>query len=163
MISVRRLRIGEGELYKQIRLASLQESPYAFSSTYASALKRSPESWSEQADNSAGGPDRATFIAFSGDSPIGLAALYRDKEGADTGEVLQVWVSPEYRGKGVAVSIMDALFRWARENGFRRVKAGINPGNIRAVRFYLKYGFRIVSGGGHLVYFPSKSPHFHQR
>ena len=146
MLSVRRLRIGEGLLYKKIRLTSLQDAPFAFTTTYASALSRSPESWSEQADHSAGGPDRATFIAFSGETPVGLAALYRDKEGADTGEVLQVWVSPEQRGKGVAAAIMDALLRWAGENGFHRVRAGINPGNIRAVRFYQKYGFRFVSG-----------------
>ena len=145
MISVRRLQFGEAELYKQIRLASLQESPFAFTTTYESASKRSPQSWSEQADHSAAGADRATFIAFSGETPVGLAALYRDKEGADTGEVLQVWVSPKQRGTGLAVSIMDSLFRWARENGFRRIRAGINPGNIRAVRFYQKYGFRFVS------------------
>ena len=144
MISVRRIQIGEGELFKQMRLISLRESPSAFMSTYKSALRRSPESWSEQADNTAEGPDRATFIAFSGNSPIGIAALYRDNVRRDTGEVLQVWVSPEHRGKGVAVSIMDAVFRWARDNGFRKVLATITEGNARALRFYQKYGFRLV-------------------
>jgi len=144
MISVRRIQIGEGELFKQMRLTSLHESPSAFASTYESALNRSSESWSEQADNSTGESDRATFIAFSGDSPIGIAALYRDKETIDTGEVLQVWVSPEHRGKGVAVTMMDAVFCWARENGFRRVLATITQGNVRALRFYQKYGFRIA-------------------
>ena len=144
MISVRRIQIGEGELFKQMRLTSLRESPSAFASTYESALNRSSESWSEQADNSAGGSDRATFIAFSGDSPIGIVALYRDKDRIDTGEVLQVWVSPEHRGKGVAAYLMDAVFCWARENGFRRVLATITQGNIKALKFYQKYGFRLV-------------------
>ena len=144
MISVRRIQIGEGELFKQMRLTSLRESPSAFGSTYESALNRSSESWNEQADNSAGGSDRATFFAFSNDSPIGIAALYRDKERIDTGEVLQVWVSPEHRGKGVAVYMMDAVFRWARENGFRRVLATITQGNARALRFYQKCGFRLA-------------------
>jgi hypothetical protein len=75
MISVRRIQIGEGDLFKRIRLASLRESPSAFASTYESALNRSSESWSEQADSTAQGSDRSTFIAFSGDSPIGIAAL----------------------------------------------------------------------------------------
>jgi len=143
-ISVRRLQPGEWELFKQIRLVALQDSPFAFTTTYESALKRSPESWREQADASAQGSDRATFIAFSGDTPIGIMALYRDQEKNDTGELIQVWVSPEHRGKGAADSLMETVFSWAGENGFRWVLAGINPGNDRALKFYLKYGFRPV-------------------
>jgi len=37
MISVRPLQIDEGELFKQMRLASLRESPSAFASTYKAA------------------------------------------------------------------------------------------------------------------------------
>ena len=108
MITVRRIQIGEGEgeLFQRMRLTSLDESPSAFASTYESALNRSDENWGEQADSTARGSDRATFIAFSGDSPLGIAALYRDMERMDVGEVLQVWVAPEYRSKGVAADIM---------------------------------------------------------
>ena len=146
MISIRRIRIGEGELFKQIRLSSLRESPYAFASTYESALNRSFESWSEQADSTAQGSDRSTFIAFAGNAPIGIAALYRDPERMDVGEVLQVWVCPEYRSKGVAIGVMDAIFQWAGENGFRTVLSSVKKGNERALRFYQKYGFKLADG-----------------
>jgi GNAT superfamily N-acetyltransferase len=146
MILVRRIKIGEGELFKRMRLTSLHESPSAFASTYESALNRSHESWCEQADGTAQGSDRATFIAFSGDLPIGIAALYRDKERMDVGEVLQVWVAPEYRSKGVALNIMDTAFQWAGENGFRTILATITKGNMRALRFYRKYGFHLADG-----------------
>jgi ribosomal protein S18 acetylase RimI-like enzyme len=146
MILVRRIQIGEGDLLKRIRLTSLRESPAAFVSTYESALNRTSESWSQQADSTAQGSDRATFIAFSGDSPIGIAALYRDKGTIDMGEVFQVWVSPEYRSKGVAADIMDTVFRWAGENGFRAIRATISKGNERALRFYRKYGFNVLDG-----------------
>jgi len=56
-----------------MRLASLYESAFAFASTYEAALRRSPESWSEQAGSTAQGSDQSTFIAFSDDSPIGIA------------------------------------------------------------------------------------------
>ena len=146
MIFVRRIQIGEGDLFKRIRLTSLRESPAAFVSTYESALNRTSDSWSQQADSTAQGSDCATFIAFSGESPIGIAALYRDKEIIDIGEVFQVWVSPEYRSKGVAVDIMDAVFRWAGENRFRAIRAIITKGNERALRFYRKYGFNVLDG-----------------
>jgi ribosomal protein S18 acetylase RimI-like enzyme len=54
---------------------------------------------------------------------------------------LQVWVSPEHRGQGVALDLVDAVFRWAEENGFRMVVATVAKGNARALRFYRKVGF----------------------
>jgi RimJ/RimL family protein N-acetyltransferase len=142
MISVRRIQTGEGELFKRMRLTALRESPFAFASTYEAALRRNPESWSEQANSTAQGSDRSTFVAFSDASPIGIAALYRIEEENDVGELLQMWVSPEYRGKGVARDVMDAVFQWASANGFRSVVATIAKGNVRALRFYQKYGFK---------------------
>jgi ribosomal protein S18 acetylase RimI-like enzyme len=149
--AVRRIRTGESELFKQMRLASLRESPFAFGSTYESAVQRRPESWAEQADGTARGSDRSTFIAFCGEAPTGIAALYRIGEGSDVGELLQVWVSPEHRSQGVAVDLMDAVFQWAGENGFRTVVACVRQENARALRFYQEYGFapaNSASGGG---------------
>jgi GNAT superfamily N-acetyltransferase len=144
MIAIRRIRIGEVELFKQLRLESLRDAPYAFSSTYESALRRSAESWREQADSTAQGPNRATFIAFSDDAPIGIAAVYRLSDQPDVGEVLQVWVAPEYRGTGVARDLMDVVFEWAGNNIFRAIVARIANGNTRAVRFYRRYGFALT-------------------
>ena len=141
MITIRRIQAGETDLYKQIRLAALKEAPYAFSSTYESALERSDESWQEQVESSALGSDRATFLAFSDDVPVGIAALYRDRENADTGELLQVWVRPEFRGTTLIWDLMDEIFQWAAENNFREVIAGVAKENTRALRFYAKYGF----------------------
>lgn len=64
----------------------------------------------------------------------------------EVGELLQVWVCPEYRSKGVAIEIIDTIFRWAGENGFRTVLASISKGNQGALRFFRKYGFTVVGG-----------------
>jgi RimJ/RimL family protein N-acetyltransferase len=158
LITIRRIQVGEAELFKQIRLRSLQDAPYAFPSTYENALQRSAESWHEQAEPTAEGTDRATFIAFSGDLPIGMAALYHREDKADTGELLQVWVDPEHRGTGVASDVMDFIFKWAGASNLRRIIAGVTKGNARALKFYTKYGFSVVeeaspneSGGVYLV------------
>jgi GNAT superfamily N-acetyltransferase len=142
MTTLRRIGIGEGPLFRKMRLASLRESPSAFTSTYESALLRSAESWSEQANSTAEGADRATVLAYCGDRPIGIAALYRVEEGSGVGVLLQMWVAPDQRRLGVASALLDALFDWAKENGFREVIARVAPGNERALRLYHKYGFR---------------------
>jgi ribosomal protein S18 acetylase RimI-like enzyme len=75
---------------------------------------------------------------------VGIAALYRREEDAQAGELLQVWVSPEYRGARLAWDLMDAIFQWAGENHFHSIIAGVTKANARAVSFYTRYGFSML-------------------
>jgi RimJ/RimL family protein N-acetyltransferase len=147
MHSIRRLNLGEASLYREIRLRALQESPDAFTTTYESALKRDYGSWVAQADGSAQGSDRATFIVFA-DQPIGLAGLYRDPDLPVRGELIQVWVAADHRGSSVAAELLDRIFEWASHNNFHLVRAQVTPANSRAFRFYEKYGFQAVGSDG---------------
>ena len=152
LVTIRRIQKGESDLFKRIRLKALKDAPYAFPSTYDSAIQRSAESWQEQSDCTALGSDRATFIAFSVDMPIGMAALYRLEDKVDSGELLQVWVSPEYRGTKVIWDLMDTIFEWAGENDFRNVIAGVTKANASALKFYIKYGFSMLEETSEGVY-----------
>ncbi len=142
MISVRRIRSGEAGLFKKLRLQALQDSPEAFGSSYEETAQRSAESWVDQVDASAQGSDRATFIAFQDNLPVGLAALYRMDAEPTMGELLQVWVSPELRGQGIAVMLVNSVFEWAAEMNFQVIVAGIMSGNDHAIKFYEDYGFQ---------------------
>ncbi len=141
MVTIRRIQVGEAALFKQMRLASLRDAPYAFSATFESAIRRSAKSWQEQADSTGQGTDRATFLAFSGELPVGISALYRLEGQVDVGELLQVWVAPDYRGSRVAWDLLDAIFTWAKVNNFNKVIATVADGNHRALKFYSRYGF----------------------
>lgn len=139
MKTIRRLRIGEGALYRSVRLESLSDSPKAFSTKYEEALARSEDSWNAQADSTASGSDRATFV-FIDEEPCGLGAVYRDDESA-VGELIQMWISPEHRGGSAAKDLLNKIFKWAAMNGFLRIKAEVEKDNGRAIRFYQKFGF----------------------
>ena len=141
--TIRRLNTGEAELYRAVRLESLRESPKAFATTYESALQRDDDSWRAQADASASGSDRATFVVIA-EQPVGLGAIYRDPDRPQEGELIQVWVSPEGRGGKVAADLLNALFQWAASNGFETIRAEVTPDNSRALRFYEKCGFTRV-------------------
>ncbi len=144
-MEIRRIKTGESDLYKQVRLASLKDSPEAFSSTYESALQRSERSWVDQADGSAVGENRATFFALRNEIPVGLAALYRDADSFRIGELLQVWIAFECRGSDLAVQLMECVFEWGKSNGFDSVRAVVSENNLRAQKFYMKYGFVVCS------------------
>lgn len=143
MISVRRIRPGEAELFRTLRLASLKESPSAFSSTYESAVERTWENWREQADGTAAGTERCTMVAFSEGSAVGLMAVYRDQAEPEEAELHQVWVRPESRGGAAGSALLDAVLDWCGANGILRVLAQVTPGNDRALRFYTKRGFEV--------------------
>jgi len=140
MITTRRIRPGEVQLFKSLRLRALQDAPYAFSSTYEAALQRTDQSWQEQAERTARGADRATFFAFMGDEAIGMAALYRLEDQAQVGELLQVWVAPGQRGGQTAKCLIDGVFAWAAANHFFKIVAVVHRENHRAIQFYLRYG-----------------------
>lgn len=142
MLHARRIQTGESDLYRALRLRALSDAPGAFTTTHTQAAARSTESWREQTDSTAQGTERATFFVFVDDNPVGLAALYRHTEQPDTGELLQVWVAPEHRGRGAADTLLDALFRWGTdEAGFLRVLAEVKANNVRALGFYRRFGF----------------------
>lgn len=141
MVTVRRIRLGEGPLYRRLRLTALADAPDAFATTLASARARSPASWHEQADSTAAGSERITLLALLDDEPVGMAALYRDEEDPRVGEVIQFWVAAAHRGGTVSRPLMDRLLSWAAEQGIERLRAWVNRDNARAVRFYCDYGF----------------------
>ncbi len=145
MISVRRLRLGEGDLYKRLRVAALSESPEAFGTTLAEANARSEESWQQQADNSARGHDRATLIAIANEEPVGMAALYRDSQDQSLGELIQVWVDPAYRGGDSAKKLITEILIWAKRNNFMQVTAWVVKENQRMLRFLEKCGFELTN------------------
>lgn len=142
MTVTRRLNPGEGQLYRAVRLEALRESPESFSSRYEDAIARSDQSWTDQADSSATGSNRATFVTLD-DQPVGLAALYRDENDTDVGELIQMWVAPDVRGGPVAADLLLEVFRWANSNCFAFVKAEVMKSNARALRFYEKFGFSV--------------------
>jgi ribosomal protein S18 acetylase RimI-like enzyme len=47
---------------------------------------------------------------------------------------------------------MDEIFKWAGENNFRKVRAGVTKGNVRALAFYVKYGFSMMEESSKGVY-----------
>lgn len=142
MLYARRIQSSESDLYRAIRLRALSDAPGAFTTTHAQASTRSAESWHEQTDSTARGAERAMFFVLVDNTPVGLAALYCHPEQPDTGELLQVWVAPEHRGRGAADALLDALFRWGiDEAGFLRILAEVKANNTRALGFYRRYGF----------------------
>jgi ribosomal protein S18 acetylase RimI-like enzyme len=56
-------------------------------------------------------------------------------------EIQQLYVAPAVRGQGVAVTLMQWMLEEAKARGAGEVFLSVYTDNIRAQRFYARYGF----------------------
>jgi ribosomal protein S18 acetylase RimI-like enzyme len=139
-IQLRRISIDEWHLFRELRLLALEEAAYAFSSKLAD--------WQGVGDTE----DR--WRGRVGDVPLNIIAEYRGvRAGMVSGtapmdgavELKSLWVAPFARGHGVGDALVQAVVRWAREQGVVRVDLEVFVGNERAEALYRRNGF--VEGG----------------
>ena len=141
MITCRRATKDDFNLFKEIRLKSLRDSPDAFGSTYETNLIRDDECWIDQLASTTSGPFRNTHFAFEMDKCIGIAALYR-QEDTDSGDIIMMWGEPDHRGSDAAKMLVESLLAWAKNSGFDLIGLSVTDTNARAIQFYANCGFR---------------------
>jgi GNAT superfamily N-acetyltransferase len=134
-VSVRPLVPDEWQTLRDLRLAALLDAPYAFASSYESALTRTEQEWRAW-------PARgAVFGAFVGGEPVGMVGAAPVATDPSTVHLIAMWVAPAARGTGVAENLIDAVLAWAESRGCRSVSLEVATGNDRAAAVYLRNGF----------------------
>jgi GNAT superfamily N-acetyltransferase len=136
-VTVRQATSDDWQTVRDIRLAALQEAPYAFGSTYARERDFNEETWRGRLSN----PDGPTFLAFDGDDAVGIDGVYT--EGGDR-ILVAMWVAPSARRAGVGEALTNAVCEWVRAQGDRRVYLGVAEDNEPARRLYERLGFRMT-------------------
>jgi len=122
------------QVWRDVRLASLRDSPQAFSGTLEGAVGRDETGWRE------GLAGRTQFVAMFADDVVGTAGGMADPGGA-FGELVSMWVAPPWRGKGVGARLIEEVAGWAASVGFHELRLWVVEGNQVAERSYTKAGF----------------------
>jgi len=90
-------------------------------------------------------PDGLFLIAFDGDQCAGYARMRRsqnpDGVSGSAIEIERLYAVSDYIGRQVGRTLMDACLAYAREHKFQTVWLGVWEKNLRAIKFYEKYGF----------------------
>jgi GNAT superfamily N-acetyltransferase len=152
---VRRIRPGDGQLLRSLRLRALSDAPEAFGQTVEDAAARPPDEWDAAARAAAEGERRAWLVAEDdGGRSIGLVLGRRRPP--DTLMVFSMWVDPTVRRGGVGRALVDAISEWGASWGARRLVLWVYAGNEPAIRFYRSLGLEVepegddaVSGAGY--------------
>lgn len=130
---MRRLGPDEWRIYRGVRLRALREAPTAFGSTLARERGLAEADWRARLEA------RAQFVAIAGSRTVGTAAGIQAEPGA--AELVSMWVSPRFRGTGVANLLVLAVLNWARAEGFGSVHLWVAAENRAAERLYARHRF----------------------
>ena len=142
MIEVRRIRGGEWERLRDIRLEALADSPSAFATTLAEAEAYPSSLWQERAVAGAEGHDQITVLAVSGERTIGMTvALGRPHRVLDVVPIVSVFVSPSHRREGIAVRMLNLAEEWAGDRSASHTSLWVEERNSEARGFYESIGY----------------------
>jgi RimJ/RimL family protein N-acetyltransferase len=137
--------------WRDMRLASLIDTPRAFWVQYAEAAERTDEEWRERAATT--GP---TWLALDDGRPVGTVGLWHapDQPAAEV-YLVGMWVATVARGTGVASRLVGTALGAATASGYRRVVLDVAHENARARAFYARMGFRETGAVGRMPWDPS--------
>ena len=125
---------GDWQVYRDIRLRMLRETPDAYASSYAVEAAFPESRWRQRLENP------MLFLASDQRAEVvGTATGVPRPDG--TVEVVAMYVAPEARGQGCASQLLDAVAAGARKGGARRLTLLVTAGNHAATRCYTRYGF----------------------
>ncbi|MDF2144574.1 N-acetyltransferase [Knoellia sp. p5-6-4] len=133
-------RVGESNwrTYRDVRLASLLDTPSAFSSTYAGESAFTDERWLARVHSGS-----STWLAMWGDLPVGTATSFRFPEQGEAETCLVgMWVAGHARGRGVGEALVGHVIADARSRGLARVTLDVAEANHPARDLYERMGFR---------------------
>jgi ribosomal protein S18 acetylase RimI-like enzyme len=87
------------------------------------------------------GDGAGVWLARLEEKVIGCIALRAMPQFTDSGEVKRLYVKPEYRGRGIAVALHDALETYARNFGYQWLYLDTADNMRSAIRFYEQQGY----------------------
>ena len=117
-----------------MRLAALQEAPYAFGSTYAREAEAPEKRWRR------GLRARTRFVAEIAGEVAGTVSG-GDSTTTGSAAMTAMWVDPRFRQRGIGDLLVKTIVEWASRAGYTQMFLWVADGNAAAERLYARNGF----------------------
>lgn len=118
--------------FREVRLASLRDTPAAFGARHADWVDATEERWRSRLTEVP-----FTVVARSGTRPVGVVS---GTESGEAVELISMWVEAAQRGTGLAGRLIAQVVAWAAAGG-RRTCLMVRDDNLGAIRAYTRAGF----------------------
>lgn len=140
-VHIRRLGAADVDRFKAMRVDAATESPASVKPTPEEEFERSIDEFQKKL-----AWDTHNFIlgAFDGDQLVGIAGLRRDrgKKIHHTAILWGIYVTPSYRARGIAKSLVKAILDIAAGIAeITQIKLSVHTRNAPARRLYTLIGF----------------------
>ena len=135
--------------YRELRLSSLKESPFAFSDSYEDQANKTLADFQLEIIKTGNPIESFTLGAFSESRLIGFVKFKRDQrtKARHRASLYSLYVEPKYRGQGIAKRLILELFRRIEPlNEIEQLQLStiLSKNNLRA--FYQSFGFQKLGG-----------------
>lgn len=152
-IAIRRLSVADAESYRAFRLAALEHTPTAFTSSHAEESSKPLSATVARLAAAQHGPG-VLLGAFTGAWELvgtaGLSVPAREQE-RHKGTLFGMAVAPEASGRGIGRSLVQQILRVAADDQLRQVILTVSDGNTAAIRLYASCGFTVWGREPHAV------------
>ncbi|MFO8671962.1 GNAT family N-acetyltransferase [Legionella pneumophila serogroup 1] len=137
-MKIRQLLDTDWEVWKNIRLEALNNSPESYASSYEEELQ-----WTN-ADFQSGLSQGYVLGAFVDELLVSCAGFYilNSLKTKHRGVLWGIYTRTEYRGKGIATAVVQTLIQHAK-TCVTQLHLSCVTSNFAASAFYQKQGFRI--------------------
>jgi len=142
-IIIRKLQPHESAIYREVRLACLKNVPEYFGSTYEEEVLNPKFMFETYIENES--PDHVIFGAFDSERLIGITGFNRmaRQRAGHRGEVVQVYVDPNYRGQNIGEKLLRRVLEYGFTlDGIEQIQLSVIANNLTAIRLYEKLGFK---------------------
>lgn len=140
MVTIESVTVQLAMVFKAARLRALEESPRAFSSTYAKEAHFPDEEWISRASRW-NGEKSILYMAIDGGEPCGIAGVMVEAEQPTVAVLISMWTAPTHRRSGVGQMLVNQVLAWCRARGVGTLRLLVTSGNDGAERFYERLGF----------------------
>jgi ribosomal protein S18 acetylase RimI-like enzyme len=143
MITIEPVRDSNLSLFREIRLRALQDSPGAFSSTYAGESQLTEADWIERTRRW-NGEQGIGFLALDGNMGCGIVGCFLEPEPGTQqltrAHLVSMWTAPTHRRQRVGEMLLKSAIDWARNRGAVTLRLMVTSNNESAFRFYERMG-----------------------
>ena len=130
-------------IFKDIRLRALQDSPNAFSSTYAEESKLTDADWVKRATQWSGAKSIG-YLALDDRAAVGIAAGILNQTEPSRADLVSMWVASTHRRKGIGGMLVETVVAWARSQNAQVLLLLVTSNNHKAINFYQRLGFSLT-------------------
>lgn len=138
---VRRVRLADAARVRALRLEMLADTPLAFLERIDDAAARPHADFQARTAHNATSLGSAQFIAEADGRLVGNAGGWAPPDSAGVTVIFAVYVTPDWRGRGVLGQLVEAVGHWSRAQARPLLELEVIVGNDRAVRAYERLGF----------------------